>query len=846
MSTIVGSHHCAECEAPQLARNRYFTGKLLLTQDFEIEQEYLLGKARRHNQQLHGAGIACGLEVSEHPNAACRDRMVIVAPGTLIDCCGHEVLVTAPDVVPLHDLILDAWKVAHGNKPYEDGHDIQLCLRYRECLSEQVPALFDDCGCDDSACQASRIRDGYEFGVLLDPPAVDRTSRPVLRWHCTLNVAAVERIAVDPAHKRLYVVVGGTSPALLAFATDNDVLLSSRTLPAAPLDIAVSANGDRVYLALDQAKAVEILKSDDLTTPLTTITLAAAPSGAVRLAARPGGGLVVLDAGAKQVHAWGAGIDAPGADPVATKLGAAATGDGPADVAVIAGGDAWVVAAEGDGDLTLVRAANASNATAIPVGGAPHALATVNGDRLAVVDSAAKKVALFAVDLTATPAISPAGTAVAFAETPVAAVASPGGTWLAIALRDAADKGSVSTLEVAAMLTGSATEGPAVPIGARPTMLAIGDAGTLYAQYAGPPGDALHAGIAVLEVDERDCGSWLEGADCPACETGECVVLTTVAGYKLDSDFSDDVLDPKDRVILPSVAQLAAAVECLIERPAGTGAPGPPGAPGPKGDKGDPGAKGDKGDPGPAGERGPLGDKGDKGDPGPKGDKGDPGPKGDKGDPGAKGDKGDKGPQGDPGPKGDKGDPGEFPLLELPRINGINWPHRGRFRPGSPEHDRLRHNGLLVAFTEPMQGDTLDEITCAVYLRVEEQLPGGFSGYHWAGLHAEVNPILIKGECDPGSMDDFEVKPAPDSVLGVQILPRGEARRFPDGIYLVVLRGDAIITFADGPRLDGSKGPRALDGNHLGPGLYRRCPTGDLIEGGTFESWFTITESDQP
>jgi hypothetical protein len=32
----------------------------------------------------------------------------------------------------------------------------------------------------------------------------------------------------------------------------------------------------------------------------------------------------------------------------------------------------------------------------------------------------------------------------------------------------------------------------------------------------------------------------------------------------------------------------------------------------------------------------------------------------------------------------------------------------------------------------------------------------------------------------------------------------------------------------------------ALDANHMGPGLPQRCPTGDGIEGGTFESWFTI------
>ena len=141
MSTIVSRHHCAECDTPQLARNHYFTGKLLLERDFTDEQLYLLGKLRRHNQDLHGIGIACGLEVEEHPNPACRDQFVVVEPGAAVDCCGHELLVTVPEVVPFRQLILNAWKEAHGDDAFTGAHDVQLCLEYRECLSEQVPAL---------------------------------------------------------------------------------------------------------------------------------------------------------------------------------------------------------------------------------------------------------------------------------------------------------------------------------------------------------------------------------------------------------------------------------------------------------------------------------------------------------------------------------------------------------------------------------------------------------------------------------------------------------------------------------------------------------------------------------
>ncbi len=88
-----GTHHvCTECDILQLARNNYFTGKLLVERDFTDEQRYTMGKLRRHNQKLHGWGTVCGLKVKQHPNPACQSQYVVVEPGTAIDCCGREIL----------------------------------------------------------------------------------------------------------------------------------------------------------------------------------------------------------------------------------------------------------------------------------------------------------------------------------------------------------------------------------------------------------------------------------------------------------------------------------------------------------------------------------------------------------------------------------------------------------------------------------------------------------------------------------------------------------------------------------------------------------------------------------
>ena len=52
----------------------------------------------------------------------------------------------------------------------------------------------------------------------------------------------------------------------------------------------------------------------------------------------------------------------------------------------------------------------------------------------------------------------------------------------------------------------------------------------------------------------------------------------------------------------------------------------------------------------------------------------------------------------------------------------------------------------------------------------------------------------------------------------------------------------ALDVLADriGARFSRHKTNTQLAEGRLGPGLPKRCPTGDGIEGGTFESWFTV------
>ena len=157
---------CAECAVGPFVRNHYFTGKLLVERDFTDEQRYYIDKLRYHHQRLHGWGVVCGLRVKEHPTPACRDRYVIVEPGTAIDCCGHEIVVREPQTVDLW--AIDEIAALRKKNDAKTPHAVRICIEYSECPDENIPVLYDDCGCDENRCAPNRILESFAFGVTID------------------------------------------------------------------------------------------------------------------------------------------------------------------------------------------------------------------------------------------------------------------------------------------------------------------------------------------------------------------------------------------------------------------------------------------------------------------------------------------------------------------------------------------------------------------------------------------------------------------------------------------------------------------------------------------------------
>ena len=297
-------HTCIECDVPQQARNHYFTGKFMAERDFTDEQRYHMGKVRRHNQRLHGWGTVCGLKVKQHPNlnSECQKQYVLIEPGTAIDCCGREILVPRQEYFDFRARFLEKWRALHleadaGAEPGDDDgpHTLQVCVRYVECPTEEVPALFDECGCDDTACQPNRILESYDFDLRLDAETESEELAGVrLAWESTINAAHTYRFAVDEAHDILYVLMRSNPPAVVAFSTVNGGFLLSYTLAndSQALDIALSPDGMHLYVAqapttgtgwnlvvlpIDDGTAVSI--NVNSTTSAANVRLAVASSG---------------------------------------------------------------------------------------------------------------------------------------------------------------------------------------------------------------------------------------------------------------------------------------------------------------------------------------------------------------------------------------------------------------------------------------------------------------------------------------------------------------------------------------------------------------------------------------
>ncbi len=153
---------------------RYHFGMLLGVDDFETEQAYHRAKIRLHNAWLHREGVIWGFNVGLDNGR----HEIRVKPGLALDAAGHELHLEADACVNVGE-----WFAKHEKDPgfeisTDEGggktFDAHVVIRFKACLTRQVPALLEPCDNGNTGTAYSRVFETVEILLLpnLSPPRV--------------------------------------------------------------------------------------------------------------------------------------------------------------------------------------------------------------------------------------------------------------------------------------------------------------------------------------------------------------------------------------------------------------------------------------------------------------------------------------------------------------------------------------------------------------------------------------------------------------------------------------------------------------------------------------------------
>ena len=130
-------------------RNKYYFGKLMSVEDFNLEQKYVNDKRRMLNRFVIGTGVVAGMYV-----VRIDERTISVERGFALDSLGREIVIDAPEIKKLS--LIDGFDscVRSGNDSY-----MYLCIEYNEVEKSPVHNIAGTTGTPGESF--NRIQEGY-------------------------------------------------------------------------------------------------------------------------------------------------------------------------------------------------------------------------------------------------------------------------------------------------------------------------------------------------------------------------------------------------------------------------------------------------------------------------------------------------------------------------------------------------------------------------------------------------------------------------------------------------------------------------------------------------------------
>lgn len=170
----------------------YHFGMLLGVDDFETEQAYHRAKHRLHNAWLHREGVIWGFGVSINEDSG----EVRVGPGLALDAAGHELHLEAEAC-----LNVGKWFEKNQNDPNLEAETTDdetkilkahVVIRFKACLTRQVPAFMEPCNNAGTGTAYSRVFETIEILMLPGPAPVKTPPCHLLRLLFGLEAAQTD------------------------------------------------------------------------------------------------------------------------------------------------------------------------------------------------------------------------------------------------------------------------------------------------------------------------------------------------------------------------------------------------------------------------------------------------------------------------------------------------------------------------------------------------------------------------------------------------------------------------------------------------------------------------------
>jgi hypothetical protein len=175
-------------EGGAVERPRFFPRQLITPDDLTLGQDYARNKLRRHNRYLHGWGVVCGARVVIP--ATPRPWKLVIRPGYILGPFGDEIIFDHEICFDVRvrclaaasgdacDEIVDPLCPEQTLPPRRAATPWFVVVRYKEMAARPVRVSPVGCGCDDTLCEYSRWRDGYEICVLDQCPPSHQGTPP--------------------------------------------------------------------------------------------------------------------------------------------------------------------------------------------------------------------------------------------------------------------------------------------------------------------------------------------------------------------------------------------------------------------------------------------------------------------------------------------------------------------------------------------------------------------------------------------------------------------------------------------------------------------------------------------